>query len=304
MHLSLDYPIHMHHIAYVESYFTQLKAVADPIRFRVARVLTNAEAELCICELVDILRMPQYAVSRAAATLRHAGVVQERRDGKLVYYRIATESFVEQLMQLLRSIPADDDEYSYDLDRLRWRIDIRNDGRCVVTYRKESDGMGNQASPSGSIAEMQRPRVLFICVHNSARSQMAEAYLRKYGGDIFDVESAGLTPGALNPRVVRALAEEGIDISGKVTQSVEALYRSGKTYSFVITVCNREAEENCPIFPGPVHRLNWPFPDPSGFTGSESEVAKRVRELRESIRTQVQQFVARYRTSGTVVELA
>lgn len=133
--------------------------------------------------------------------------------------------------------------------------------------------------------------VLFVCVHNSARSQMAEAYLKQFGGDRFEVESAGLEPGTLNPYVVEVLAEDGIDISGKKTQDVFDLFRAGKTYRFVITVCSREAEERCPIFPGAVVRYNWPFDDPARFQGSSEEILERTRLVRDAIKERVREFV-------------
>jgi arsenate reductase (thioredoxin) len=134
--------------------------------------------------------------------------------------------------------------------------------------------------------------VLFLCVHNSARSQMAEAYLRKFGQDEFAVESAGLEPGALNPHVVRALQEDGIDISSHGTQDVFELYKSGRTYRYIITVCSREAAERCPIFPGRAERLHWPFPDPSTFRGSDDEVMAQVRTVRDAIRDEVKAFAS------------
>jgi len=137
--------------------------------------------------------------------------------------------------------------------------------------------------------------VLCLCVHNSARSQMAEAYFRALGGDIFDVESAGLEPGVLNPFVVRALRAEGIDISGKKTQDVFALYKAGRTYRYVITVCSREAAERCPVFPGRSEKLHWPFPDPSQFTGSDEQVMAAVRSLRDEIREKVRAFIEDFR---------
>ncbi len=135
-------------------------------------------------------------------------------------------------------------------------------------------------------------RVLFVCTHNAARSQMGEAYLRALGGGAFEVESAGLEPGTLNPYVVRALQEEGIDISAKKPQSVFDLYRQGKTYNYVVTVCSKEAAEKCPFFPGRVQRLQWSFPDPSTFTGTDEEIMARVREVRDAIHREVQTFVA------------
>jgi len=135
-------------------------------------------------------------------------------------------------------------------------------------------------------------RVLFLCVHNSARSQMAEAYLERFGGAGLEVESAGLEPGRLNPYVVRSLLEEGIDISSHVTRSVFDLYKAGRTYHYVITVCSKEAAERCPIFPGRAQKLHWPFPDPSTFTGTDDEIMARVREVRDAIREKVREFAA------------
>jgi arsenate reductase (thioredoxin) len=137
--------------------------------------------------------------------------------------------------------------------------------------------------------------ILCLCVHNSARSQMAEAYLRLLGGDIFEVESAGLEPGSLNPFVVRALREEGIDISGKIPQDVFALYKAGRAYRYVITVCSPEAAERCPVFPGRSEKLHWPFPDPSTFRGTDEQIMASVRALRDEIREKVRRFVADFR---------
>lgn len=135
-------------------------------------------------------------------------------------------------------------------------------------------------------------KVLFLCVHNSARSQMAEAYLRKFGADRFQAESAGLEPGALNPFVVRALAEEGIDIAGKPTRDVFGIYKEGRSFDCVVTVCSKEAAERCPVFPGKVERRHWPFDDPSKFTGTDEEVMAKVRVVRDAIREKVLEFIA------------
>lgn len=119
---------------------------------------------------------------------------------------------------------------------------------------------------------------------------MAEEYLRKVGGGRFQVESAGLEPGKLNPYVVEVLKEDGIDISGKETRDVFDLFKAGKTYRFVVTVCSREAEERCPIFPGAVVRYNWPFDDPAKFSGSREEILQKTRKLRDAIKEKVQEF--------------
>jgi arsenate reductase (thioredoxin) len=135
-------------------------------------------------------------------------------------------------------------------------------------------------------------KVLFLCVHNSARSQMAQAFLEKYGENRFEVESAGLEPGKLNPFVVRAMVEVGIDISRNPTKSVFELFKAGKVYQVVVTVCSKEAAEKCPIFPGLSEKLHWPFADPSTFTGGDEEIMMRVREVRDQIEVAVKEFIA------------
>ncbi len=135
-------------------------------------------------------------------------------------------------------------------------------------------------------------KVLFLCVHNSARSQMAEAFLKKHGGGRFEAESAGLEPGKLNPYVIRAMAEAGIDISLNPVKSVFDLFAAKKTFQVVVTVCSKEAAERCPIFPGLAEKHHWPFADPSTFTGNDEEIMTRVREVRDQIESAVMEFVA------------
>ncbi len=136
-------------------------------------------------------------------------------------------------------------------------------------------------------------KVLFICVHNSARSQMAEAYLNKFSQE-FDAHSAGLTPTRINPLVVEVMAEEGFDLAGKKTQSVFDLFRDGKLFQYVITVCDESTEDQCPIFPGVTTRLHWPFPDPASFEGSHEEKLASIREVRELIKNTIQSFIAEH----------
>jgi len=138
---------------------------------------------------------------------------------------------------------------------------------------------------------MEKKKVLFVCVHNSARSQMAEAYLNKLGGEKFFAESAGLEPGILNPLVVKVMAEDGIDISGNKTKSVFDFFKAGKTYEYVITVCDTEAAERCPIFPGKAIRFHWSFPDPSSLEGTEEEKLEKIRKIRDDIKAKVIDFI-------------
>ena len=134
-------------------------------------------------------------------------------------------------------------------------------------------------------------RVLLLCIHNSARSQMAEAYLKTRGGNAFFVESAGLEAGKLNPLVVSVMAEEGIDISGNETNDVFEYLREGRQYDFVITVCDEANAARCPIFPGVHQKINWSFPDPSALTGSMEEKLAVIRLVRDDIKQAVQHFI-------------
>jgi arsenate reductase (thioredoxin) len=134
-------------------------------------------------------------------------------------------------------------------------------------------------------------KILFVCIHNSARSQMAEAFLKKYGGDLFTAESAGIEPGIMNPNVVIVMQETGIDLSGKTTQGVFDLFRKGMRYDAVVTVCDKEAAERCPVFPGNVKRIQWSFKDPSAFKGTQEEVLQHTREVRDEIEAEVKDFV-------------
>ena len=133
-------------------------------------------------------------------------------------------------------------------------------------------------------------RVLFLCEHNSARSQMAEAYLKLFAHIGLEVSSAGLEPGKLNAHVVRALREDAIDISSHGTRSVFDLQKAGESFDYVITVCSPEAAERCPVFPGTAKKLHWPFPDPSTFKGTDEQVMDQVREVRDGIRDKVRHF--------------
>ena len=131
---------------------------------------------------------------------------------------------------------------------------------------------------------MPKQKVLFICVHNSARSQIAAALLNHTCGEFFEAQSAGLEPGTINPLVIETLQELGIDISWNTTQRVFDVWQSGQIFQFVITVCSEAEANGCPIFPGVTTRLHWPFDDPSGFAGTRAAGPGRTRRIRDPIR--------------------
>ncbi|MFA6549328.1 MAG: arsenate reductase ArsC [Candidatus Margulisiibacteriota bacterium] len=136
---------------------------------------------------------------------------------------------------------------------------------------------------------MEKIKVLFVCVHNSARSQMAEAFVNKYGAGKVLAESAGLDPGVLNPLVVDVMKEIGIDISGNKTKSAFDLYKQGKLYHYVITLCD-EAQERCPIFPGQAEKLHWGVDDPAAVKGDREEKLVKIRHIRDQIEEKVKDF--------------
>lgn len=287
----------MHKSTYMNStlYFNVL---SDETRLRCFRLLAVCRTSLCVAEFTDILQKPQYAISRGLAELRKSGLIKEERQGKFVFYSLVDLPALTALADwtvlhgsfgapvLANSVNRDGslrpgmDTFQYDEERLRWRLSIRDEDRVVLTYPKSEE------------LQDARSRVLFVCVHNSARSQLAEEYLRAYGGERFSVESAGLVPGVLNAYVVALLKEEGIDIASKKTQAVSWLYSKGRTYDWVIAVCDREAERDCPTFPGPVNRLSWPFEDPSEFGGTSEEIMSQVRALAARIHSKVGEFIA------------
>jgi arsenate reductase len=135
-----------------------------------------------------------------------------------------------------------------------------------------------------------KQKVLFICVHNSARSQMAEAFLKEICGHNFEPHSAGLEPGKLNPLAVEAMREIGIDISQNQTHSVFDVFRSGELFAYVITVCDESSADRCPIFAGVTKRLHWSFPDPAALTGTGEERLAGTRKIRDQIRARLEMW--------------
>jgi arsenate reductase len=131
---------------------------------------------------------------------------------------------------------------------------------------------------------MNKIRVLFICGHNSGRSQMAEAFLKDLAGQKIKVESAGLEPKPINPLVVEVMQELGYDLSQAKSDSVFDFFKEGRLYDYVITVCDQTAAGQCPVFPGITKRLHWPFTDPEALTGTHEEKLAALRAIRDQIR--------------------
>jgi len=148
-----------------------------------------------------------------------------------------------------------------------------------------------QEAPGFAVARAGQPRrrVLFLCTHNSARSQMAEGILRHLGGDAVEAWSAGTEPSRVHPLAIRAMAARGIDIRGQRSKSLDEFL--GQRFDYVITVCDR-ASETCPIFPGAPERIHWSIPDPSAVEGSEEVRYRAFDEAAADLTTRIRYLLA------------
>ncbi|MEI7884439.1 MAG: arsenate reductase ArsC [Clostridia bacterium] len=134
-------------------------------------------------------------------------------------------------------------------------------------------------------------KVLFVCSHNSARSQMAEAFLNKLGEGCFEAESAGLEIAQLNPLVIKVMEEIGYDLSRNSIDSVFDFYKAGKTYSVVVKVCDQANGQQCPVFPRTFKVLDWNFDDPTAFQGTDEKKLAKTRKVRDEIKAKVEEFI-------------
>ncbi|MEW6664944.1 MAG: arsenate reductase ArsC [Thermodesulfobacteriota bacterium] len=145
----------------------------------------------------------------------------------------------------------------------------------------------------------QVTRVLFVCAHNSGRSQMAEAYLNLLGQGRFFAESAGLEPRDIDPFVVKVMGEEGIDLIAKKAKRIFDFFKEGRLYDYVIYVCDRETEAKCPVFPGVRRTLNWAVPDPAAVEGTSEERLRKTREIRDQLKDRVFNLILENQTQKT-----
>src|SRR5579883_607960 len=152
-----------------------------------------------------------------------------------------------------------------------------------------SFGAMDSTEPPGMTGSQTKQRVLFVCTHNSARSQMAEGWLRHLAGDRFAAFSAGTEARGVNPIAIRAMAEVGIDISAQESKTLDRYL--AEPWDAVITVCD-QANESCPFFPGGKHRLHWSFPDPSTATGTDDEKLAVYRTVRDAIRIRLKEILS------------
>ena len=138
-------------------------------------------------------------------------------------------------------------------------------------------------------------KVLFVCVSNSARSQMAEAFMNRLGNGDFEAESAGIEPGKLNPLVVRVMNDIGYDISKNTTNSVFSFLKEGRNYSIIINLCDQSSNQKCPVFPMALKTLDWNIADPALVTGNDQEKLEKIGLIRDEIKMKVELFITQYK---------
>ena len=237
-----------------------LKLLAHDVRWHLLEAL--AESDRRVQELVALLQRPQNLISYHLRLLREGQIVNERRssaDGRDVYY-------------------------SLDLDHLRtFYLESGQTLHPGLVYPEL-----NQFQQSDTGEEERggkRPfRVLFLCTHNSARSQLAEGILRTHGGDLVEVFSAGSEPGQVHSLAVRAAANMKIDISQQQSKHLDEFV--GQTFDYVITVCD-QVREVCPVFPNDPRQIHWSFRDPAAVKGTEEEQFEAFKQTARELTTRI-----------------
>jgi protein-tyrosine-phosphatase/DNA-binding transcriptional ArsR family regulator len=244
------------------------KALGDDNRLRMLVALE--EGELCLCHLSALLGLAPSTTSTHLAILERAGLVSQRKVAQWHFFRLAGKE---------APLPAQ--------QALAWVWDHAEYEAGLVAVRRERDKVVREASTPA--CETRRQRVLFLCTHNSCRSQMAEALLARRAGDRFEAESAGLEPRAIHPLTRKALTEIGVSLVGKRSRTISDI--AGKAhFDVLITVCPN-AEARSKVFPGVVRRLHWPFEDPAETEGSDSERSERFRIVRDQIDARILEWL-------------
>lgn len=231
-----------------------LKLLSHPLRWQMLKAL--AVSDLRVSELIRVVAQPQNVVSYHIARLRAEKVIRARRsaaDARELYYCL-------------------------DLDRVR-ALFFASGSELHPALQPEEPPVAPKVDPVD-----RRVRVLFLCTHNSARSQIAEGILRHLSKGQVDVYSAGTEPSTIHPMAIRVLLEQNIESKGQYAKSVDRF--SGELFDYVVTVCDR-ARETCPVFPGAPSMIHWSFPDPAGVVGDEETLYAAFRETALQLTTRI-----------------
>ncbi|HUJ74590.1 MAG TPA: metalloregulator ArsR/SmtB family transcription factor [bacterium] len=265
------------------------KAFADPARLRILNLLAHTD-EVCSRHIEIVTGYGPSKVSRHLALLKQARLVQERREGLWVYcsLRPSTGAVRARLHRVLADLDKFYGMLAADAQRLS-AVQLRPHTPDAEAGQPGSDH--DRPSAAGGMGPLgTKRRVLFLCQSNAARSQMAEAWLRKYGGDQFEVFSAGLQQGEIHPFTRQVMAEVGLDLSGHRAKAVTE-YLGKALFHYVITLC-LEAEEECPrLFPGVGKILQWPFEDVANAALPDTEKLQKFRAVRDRIEQRVKEWL-------------
>ena len=236
-----------------------LKLLAHDIRWRVLQALSHSDYR--VEELVEQIRQPHNLVSYHLKRLKLKRLVSERRssaDGRDIYYTLNLQQFRQLYVEAGRSVhPA----------------------------------MGEASSQPDAMTEtsQQLPvRVLFLCTHNSARSQMAEALLRQLGSGLVEVFSAGSEPASIHPLAIKVMSRSGIDLSQHKSKHLNEFI--GQNFDYVVTVCDR-VRESCPVFPGDPEQIHWSIPDPAAIEGKLETRERGFLNVSNELRTRIEFLV-------------
>ena len=235
-----------------------LKLLAHKLRWRLVEALARSDRR--VQELVALVGEPHNLVSYHLRRLRDEALVSERRsaaDGRDVYY-------------------------SLDLERLKGLYFAAGESLhpgIPARSPAASDAAGDAAAGHG-----RRVRVLFLCTHNSARSQMAEGLLRELGKDKVEAHSAGTVATRVHPLAIATMAEKKIDISGQRSKHLDEF--AGQDFDYVVTVCDN-ARESCPVFPGAPEQIHWSIADPSAVEGDEATRLRAFRVASDELTTRI-----------------
>ncbi len=241
------------------------KILGDPTRLRLA-VLLAVHGETCVCHLAFALDEPDYKVSRHLAVMRSAGLVEARREGTWMYYRLSDPKnrFEKNLEDFLKASLSGHPVVKSDCERI---------SRAICELKS-----------SLTKKENQKIKVLFLCTGNSCRSQMAEGWARHLKGNLIDPYSAGIQTHGLDASAVKVMQDAGVDISGHRSKTLDDL--AGLEFDCVVTVCDR-TRETCPVFPGKVKKIHRGFDDPPTLAKdakTEEEALAHYRRVRDEIR--------------------
>lgn len=240
-----------------DNYLEFLKLIAHDIRWQI--ILALAESDMRVHEITRRLDQPQNLVSYHLQKLKQALVVGEnpsQADARSIYYHLNYETIQSKLLKVEKALAP-----------------------------------FPHVSPTSGRLHSGPKHVLFICTHNSARSQMAEGMLREWGNGLVNVDSAGSDPKPLHPLVVQAMLEKSIDIRQQRSKEINLFVQ--ETFDYVITVCDR-ARENCPTFPGNPVQIHWSIPDPTLCEGSEEELLNTFRNVADELAKRIHSLLDRF----------